>query len=332
MEPVDDASAHTRTAATAPRPRACEEFSTSGVRVRERLERWEAHNARALVGLECRTLDGSPFDARETNLQVASLRVAQVRATKHTVERSSRRIARGATDGVAMYFTLAGESFFYHPDGVHLLRPGRLLICDADRPFMRGFTSGLQELVLVVPRERLRAVLDDDPVLDAPRVVEFGDAATADPAAGSLARLIGETLSRPAQRPDLVTEATSLSLVREILTPEAERGESGLHRRALACIDRRFADRSLAVGDVAAACGVSARHLSRAFARHGGPGVARTIAERRLTAAADALVAHPGRPVGEIASSSGFGSHSQFTRAFHARYGVAPGDARLAVS
>lgn len=309
-------------------PRAFEEFSTIGLRQRERLELWEAHNARALVGLECRTLDESPLDARERNLRVASLRLARVTATKHAVERTPRRIARDAVDGVALYFTLAGESFFYHPDGVHLLRPGRLLICDADRPFMRGFTTGLEELVLVVPRARLRAVLDDEPRLEAPRVLEFGDAASADPAAAALARLVRDTLSRPTTGSDLETEASSLALVRELLTPDAERGGDALHRRAIAVIDRRFTDASLSVGDVAAACGVSVRHLGRAFARAGCDGVARAITERRLAAASAALAAAPDRAIGDIALACGFGSHAQFTRVVRARFGVAPGALR----
>ncbi|MBW4041722.1 MAG: helix-turn-helix domain-containing protein [Acidobacteria bacterium] len=328
MEPVDSAPAGTEPGGGGSPVRAREEFSTAGLRHRERLERWEAHNARALVGLECRTLDGSPLDAREVNLQVASLRFAHVTATRHTVERSHRRITRNATEGVALYFTLAGESFFYHSDGIHLLRPGRLLICDADRPFLRGFASGLRELVLIVPRERLRGALGETPELRAPKVVEFGDAATADPAAVSLARLVDETLSDPALRLDLVTESSSLSLVREILTPGAARGAAGLHRNALAFIDRHFADRSLAVGDVAAACGVSARHLGRVFAGHGDDGIARTITDRRLSAASEALSRQPGRPVGEIALACGFGSHSQFARVFRARFGMAPGEVR----
>jgi AraC-like DNA-binding protein len=304
-------------------------FSTSGVQASRRVELWEAHNARALVGLDCRTLDGSPLEAREMNLHVGGLRFAQVAATKHMVERSTRQITRTATDSVAMYFTLAGESFFYHSEGVHLLAPGRVLICDADRPFVRGFASGLKEFVVMIPRGRVPDLAAAHR-LEAPVVWNFGT--DGDPAAQDLARLVEQTLAHPDRHPEPTTEVSALALLHELLTAPAARGDRAHHRRALGIIDRRLTEATLSVRDVAEACGISVRHLSRVFAEHGDDGVARTILDHRLLRAHHLLASRPDVSIGHVAASCGFASHSHFTRAFRAHFGTTPAATRAAGS
>lgn len=138
--------------ATATRPDAVQAFSTHGLRGPQRVELWEQHNARALIGLHARTLNGLPLEATELNLQLAHLQFAQVTASPHVIERDARQITLNPAEAVALYFTLNGESFFYHEEGVHLQRPGELLVCDVGQPFMRGFARGLKEFVLTIPR------------------------------------------------------------------------------------------------------------------------------------------------------------------------------------
>ena len=79
-------------------------FSTSGVSEPERIERWEQHNAEALVPLAARSIDGAPLEATEINLQLPNLQFAHVSANPHVVERTPGHIAASGTDGVALYF------------------------------------------------------------------------------------------------------------------------------------------------------------------------------------------------------------------------------------
>jgi AraC family transcriptional regulator len=95
-----------------------------------------------------------------------------------------------------------------------------------------------------------------------------------------------------------------------------------LTNQALWVIERNL-DRSLTLGEVAAACDVSRYHLAHAFARSTGYSVMQYVRGRRLTLAAQALAA--GAPgILNLALESGYGSHEAFSRAFRTQFGASP--------
>lgn len=92
---------------------------------------------------------------------------------------------------------------------------------------------------------------------------------------------------------------------------------------------RDLARHDLGPEAVAAACGISVRYLHALF-RDTGETFGQRLRELRLAAARDALArADDGRTIGDIAWSVGFADHAQFSRAFRARYGMSPREARL---
>ena len=103
-------------------------FSTVGLPIEQRIERWETHNEDALIGLRCRTLSADVLEATEINVQVDRLQLARVRGSSHVVERDLALIRRRPSESVALFFSLVGEAFFYHDDGVRKLPAG----ADAD--------------------------------------------------------------------------------------------------------------------------------------------------------------------------------------------------------
>jgi AraC-like DNA-binding protein len=294
------------------RSRRADHFSTFGLREPERIEMWEEHNARALVGLSARTLNGSPLEATELNLQLGDLRIAHVTASAHVVERNVHEIARTPGDGAALYFTLFGESFFYDEDGVYLQRPGGLLLCDINRPFMRGFANGLQEFVLTVPGELYESIAERS-VPRRPVMRSFSRIPGANAHAARLARLVQMSLS--SDDVDVVqVEAGALELLRMIISADSAEATS-YRSHAILYIDRHLGDPTMSVGTVANGVGLSERHLGRIFADTG-TGVARVILERRLDAARRLLVSSAAGSVGEIATRCGFASQSHFSRVF----------------
>ncbi|MHA7243783.1 helix-turn-helix transcriptional regulator [Paeniglutamicibacter antarcticus] len=76
---------------------------------------------------------------------------------------------------------------------------------------------------------------------------------------------------------------------------------------------------------VAAAVGISERHLSRIFAE-AGESLGSDFRERRLQLATEILTgpAHGSMPVGRISRELGFASQSCFPRVFKARFGITP--------
>jgi AraC-like DNA-binding protein len=296
-------------------------FSTAGLPTAQRIALWEDHNAHALIGLRCSMLGESELDATELNLQLEHMHLARVRGNAHVVERPAPLIRRHPSDSIAVYLTLVGEAFFYHSDGLLTLRPGQALICDADRPFMRGFSGGLEELAIKIPRPLFRD-LTGRPDLPTPLVRDFTGG---DPATRALARLTDRALRL--RGPEPIHEDTALDLLVTVLGGHP-RAETPVHLvNAYTYIDDHLTDPNLSVPRVAAAIGISERHLSRAFAQSG-PTFPQYVLGRRLDRAHALLTRSPQIPIAEVAVRCGFTTPSRFSQAFHTRFGLRPTDVR----
>jgi AraC-like DNA-binding protein/mannose-6-phosphate isomerase-like protein (cupin superfamily) len=283
----------------------------------ERVERWEEHNARSLIALECRPPHGGSFDAVEDNLQLDRVHLARVRGTAHEVQRSAGVVESHPAGSIAVYATLRGEALVEHDGRRRLLRPGQLLVCDADQPFVRGFGHGLDELAVKVPRASV-AELTGGSGLPSPLVVEAGDTH-----GRALTRLVGRALRAPHPVP-----AEERAVV-ELVSVLAGRVSTAVEHRvtARAYVEEHLVDPGLAAPEVAAATGVSERTLTRVFADVG-TSVPRHILGRRLDAAYALLVSRPDLRTGEVAARCGFVSPAWFSRTFRARFGVTAGQVR----
>ena len=304
---------------TWPRRPVC--FSTAGLPAAERIALWEEHNRHALIDLRCHTLSEAPFDGLEVNLQLERMQLARVRGSSHVVERPAEVIRKHPADSIAVYLTVVGDAFFYHDHGVLTLRPGQALICDADRPFMRGFSHGLEELAIKVPRSTFRDLTGLDS-MPAPLVRDF---AQGDVAARTFAKMIDRALRSDGD--ESVDEATALHLLASMVgRTTADPGRVHL-ANAYAFIEDHLTDSGLSASRVAAGIGISERHLSRAFAA-AGASLPQFVLARRLERARAVLQACPGRTIAEVAARCGFGSAAYFSQAFRAHFGVRAADVR----
>lgn len=288
-------------------------FSTAGLPEAERVALWEEHNATALIGLRCRALHDTALDATEINLQLPRVHVARVSGSPHVVERPQAEIRRVPSYAVACYLTVAGDAFFYHDDGVRLLHPGQLLVCDADQPFMRGFSHGLEELAVKVPHDVWRA-LGGPASLPQPLVVDEGVVQT---------RTLA-TLAAQALRPETsagVDEDVLLDLLAAVVTGRTPSLTAVHLTVAKAYIDEHLTDPALSAGRVARGVGISERHLSRVFAS-GGTTVPQYLLHRRLERARMLLQKAGGTTVAEVAARCGFGSASHFSHRFRQHFGL----------
>ncbi|HET9172237.1 MAG TPA: AraC family transcriptional regulator [Actinospica sp.] len=291
-------------------------FSTAGLPDGQRIAKWEQHNADALIGLRCSSLDERTLEATEINLRLPSLQLARVIGPSHMVERTAEIIRRVPSDAIACYFMLVGDSFFYHDDGVRTLRPGQMVICDADRPFVRGFSHGLDELVVKVPRDRFLAATGIESLAE-PRTVDF---ARGDLRARTAARLV-ERAVRAESRPSAVDDEVLLALLGSLVSGAS--GNLGAAHLAAAktYIEENLTDVGLSAARIAEGVGLSERHLSRVFAASGST-VPRYVLGRRLHRAYLLLGAARVGSVGEVAAACGFGSAARFSSAFKERYEV----------
>ena len=299
-------------------------FSTAGLPDVRRIELWERHNAAALIGLSCHTAASDSLEATELNVQLGQVHLARVVGSSHVVERTAGVIGCSPADAIAVYVTLRGDAWFEHEGGTRSLRPGHVLICDADRPFVRGFARGLEELAIKVPRS---AFTDATGLtsLRSPVIADFAHGN--DPYARALARLV-DRAARP-EHAVPADERTVLELV-AVLAAGRDTDLSIAYRAAArSFIEAHLPDPGLTASRVAAAIGISGRHLSRVFAADG-TSVPRHVLSRRLQLAY-AMLADPagaGRTVADVASRCGFTSPTYFYHVFREHFGEHAGEVR----
>jgi AraC-like DNA-binding protein len=292
-------------------------FSTAGLPEAQRVELWESHNASALIGLAVRAQ--RPLEATEVNVALPRVQLARVAASPHAVSRTA--------DAIAVYLTLRGDSLFRHDGATHAVRAGTAVICEADRPFARGFALGLEELVVKVPH----AALADGPAIASPRITPVAG----NPYATALARATGRATTSGRMRP--ADEATVLDLVR-VLVSGRRAGQAVSHRAAArAYIEDHLTEPGLGAARIAAAIGISERQLSRVFAADD-TSVPRHILLRRLQLAHALLAGTTSRPgstdgtdrapIAEIAARCGFTSAAYFSHAFAGHFGQRASEVR----
>jgi AraC-like DNA-binding protein len=303
-------------------------FDVSSFRDDRGIQVWEQHNAEALVGLTCQVPAQVPFRAKEVNLQLDRLHLARVQGTAHAVVRDDSMVSSHPGDAIVVYAALRGEALWEHAGSRRVVRPGQLLVCDVDRPFLRGFGHGLEELAVKVPRDAF-AELTGMTTVDAPLFIDAAGSG-AGPYARALVRLVGRAVGRASVPAD---ERTILELV-SVLATGGRVGLPVAHRAAArAFIDNHLTDPSLSAADVAAGAGISERHLSRLFA-DAGTSIPQHILYRRLDLAHTMLQ----RPeteksrIVDIAAGCGFTSMAYFADAFKRRFGVTAGDVRRSAS
>ena len=296
-------------------------FSTRALPEDERVELWEDHNLHELITLRCRTLGGSALEATMVTRQVGELQLARVEGNPHVIERTPELVRAQPADAIAVYLTLVGEAFFYHEDAVRTVRPGQLLVCDADRPFMRGFSQGLEELAIRVPVETFRELTGRSTV-DVTQVLDFARGSVT---ARTLARLVGRAVRPEDARP--IEEGTVLQLLGDLLTGRPGDSATVHLVTAQAFIDEHAGDPGLTAARVADAIGISERHLSRVFAASGSS-VPQYTLTRRLERAHALLLAEPALSVADVAARTGFGSATYFSHAFRDRFGERATDVR----
>jgi len=117
-------------------------------------------------------------------------------------------------------------------------------------------------------------------------------------------------------------ERLELETLRSCLTGDA------FVARAMAFLQNHYQENGIGLRQVAEHCGVSCAHLSRRFKESTGQGISACLAQLRI-AHAKSLLTQTHTPIAMIAFESGFGSLSQFNRAFLKHCGVTPTQLRI---
>lgn len=305
---------------------SAERFSTSGLKGADRVEKWESHNAKAIFGLKATSIDEQTLDATQINLNLPRLSIHHVSANAHVIERSTDIIRKKPTNSLLMFFALYGDAFFYYPDGVRTLGPGTAVLCDGDKPFVRGFARGLKEMVLVIPKSLFAEITDDaTPYKGDPHVTTFGPSPQSAGYTSDIAALMSEALRESNSSRLLEIENEIVDCLRGLYGGFTGSGAIAQFRALSNLIDRHLRNPKLSASLLAADLTISERQLSRILASEGHT-LPAVLLERRLELAMRILSStHSVRlTVAEVGGYCGFSSTEHFSRSFRARFGMPP--------
>ncbi|HEX4233115.1 MAG TPA: helix-turn-helix domain-containing protein [Caldimonas sp.] len=308
------------------------EASTDVVPPAQRIKYWEAHNASELIGLRCSSYASQGLQARESNFDLGSLRLAEIRGNEHVVERTASLLRRHPKDSIFACLLLKGDAFFYQAGRCVPVHQGDLILYTTSLPYLYGFTREMWQVQVDIDAGRLLergrlwrpvAPIKIDGGLRSGRFLndalrttmrDFIDhplAADAEAVAAKLQRLLETILS--------------------VHSPDPTRNESAVIRllKAEAFIAEHLGEPELDAKAVARHLAISVRHLNRVFEHHRCT-VTQWIWRQRLERARASLCNPAERQlaVGEIAMRHGFSTPSHFASSFKAEYGVTPSQQR----
>jgi hypothetical protein len=131
------------------------EASTDAVPPAQRVEYWEAHNASELIGLRCSSYAPGGLRARERNFDLGSLRLADIAANEHVVERTLPIVRRHPKDSIFACMLLQGEAFFYQAGRCVPVHQGDLIVYGTTMPYLYGFTRDMRQIMVDIDAPQL---------------------------------------------------------------------------------------------------------------------------------------------------------------------------------
>ncbi|MEM9623219.1 MAG: helix-turn-helix domain-containing protein [Pseudomonadota bacterium] len=307
-------------------------ISTNAVPVNERAAYWREHICDVFVELDCETT-APQFHGEIAHLPMGVMQLSKVTSEAHDVYRSKRQLARTSNDCMLVSLQIKGHCNV-EQDGRHtLLGPGDLVMYDSTRVYALRFRGPFEQLVLKIPRVRMRDHLASPEritamtcsgqsgmgrltfnlvanIAEQMQVLEHHEL---DRLAGNVVDMVGTTFAGELQPGSVDLSTTSAALLLRIKTYVGE------HLR----------DPNLSRDHIAAAHGISVRYLNKLFLAEDVQ-LTQWIREQRLTNIARDLAAPQlsGRTIAEIAYSWGMNSIPHFCRLFKTTYGLSPRDYR----
>ncbi len=282
---------------------------------------------------ECKTIGDGAFRAHIEGTQIGGMLITRssvngqaVRITPQTIRRHSKQ------DKLSVVIRLSGTANSNQYDRAVVQQPGDLIVLDSNKPVTLEYPDPTSSLFIELPREQLEGALGSSPLYAGLRV-------GGDLPGTSLVRTFFTDLIRVHREmsPDMAERMTRIGTdlivasIAERLAQDTPRPLQGtvIVQRAKAYVDANLGDPTLDPAQLAAAMGVSLRHLQQLFHERG-HAVADWLWQRRLDVAARRL-ADPGHAhlsIGVLAYGCGFISQAHFARRFKDRFDRTPSEYR----
>jgi AraC-like DNA-binding protein len=307
-------------------------WSTAQVHPRDRLAYWvDQICANCCVDSEPRP-DPRFFGEGVLTDLAGMLQIVNGVSTAQVIRRSSRQIARGNGGHFHVTVMSSGRTQASQDGREAVLGPGDFVIADHTREYQFTYDTDVTQTLLIIPRQSL---------LDRIGRAERFTARKIDGSKGFGGLLSPMLQNLGAQLRDVPSDMQAriagnvLDLIATAVLSEHDEvrvSSEMTHVRIKFWIETHLVE-ELSGERIAAACGVSVRHLNRLFAREA-TSLMHYVWERRLARCRrdlmDPAMAH--HPIGDIALSAGFKDLAHFSRAYRARYGRSASEDRTGLN
>jgi AraC family transcriptional regulator, positive regulator of tynA and feaB len=289
---------------------------------------WQVGLRRHFLPLGCSVADPLSFQCHAVVARLCGNTVAELRVDASRLVRRAVDIDGGEGGFIKILWQLAGRCRVQQGANRATLEAGTWTICDPGREYTIELDRGARFLLLLVPRAQCPGWLSSLNALSARALPPGGPAHIA---MAALAAMLRDAAQLDTQSATTLHESVVALIERALMIEMGSRGLGAQPRRQVALpqvqdyILNHLNDTRLSVGRVANVFGVSRRSLYNLFAPSGVTPHA-FIQEAKLNRACDLLNQPTSRQtsVAGIARQCGFADPAHFSRAFHARHGVAP--------
>ncbi|MBL5973647.1 MAG: helix-turn-helix domain-containing protein [Candidatus Leucobacter sulfamidivorax] len=258
------------------------------------------------------------------------IRIFDVRATQHSVERGERIVSSTPQSEYMLHLQLSGVGIIRQDGREATLQPGDLAFYDSDAPYSMGLDDQFRNAILVFPQRSLAMPPALISQLTAVRI----------PGAEGIAGMVGSMLTELVKNMEGLPRVHGARFTQGVvdLLSAALQAELGAPRdlsvsdsqdlslqQVLAYIEGNLSDPDLGPEQVAAATFMSVRALHALFSRTGTT-VAAWIRNRRLELCYEDLSSPRLRQlsVGAVMNRHGFVCAPHFSRLFKSAYGEPP--------
>ncbi|GII92162.1 AraC-like ligand-binding domain-containing protein [Sinosporangium siamense] len=313
-------------------------FTTADCLPADRFDCWQELISETHSPVHLHLDDRGDFRASARVLALGTVSLWPTTCDSMSMHRTPRLIRRSDPEHLHLSVPLTIPVHVRHGDESGTYRPGDICVFDSSRPYdlrLDKDAGSYTELGMEIPKAHLP--LPWDKVKDViPRALPAREGYGA-----LLAHFLKQTVKDaahygPADAPRL--ELIAVDLVSALLTHAVD-AESALapesRTRTLTAriddfIERHLGDHALTPAAIAAHHHISVRYLQRLFQQQDRT-VMGWVRRRRLELAREDLTRYPARALSVRAAAlrRGFTSHSDFSRAFRAAYGMSPSEYRL---
>ncbi|MER5551676.1 helix-turn-helix domain-containing protein [Streptomyces sp. NPDC002793] len=260
---------------------------------------------------------------------VGPLRICSARATAVTIRRTERLAREDEEPAVFVGLQVTGTSLVAQNGRECVLRPGEFAVYESVAPYTLLFDEGVDHHFLRLPRAAL--ALPERLLRDSTTIAMGADNPVARLAFAYFSQLADSEDLHQGTHSDAVVEP-GIELLRAVLA--SRQGDSGQARSSLEAtlslrvtryIQEHLADPDLSAARIAAAHGISVRHLYAVLSRSG-ISLGDWIRTRRLAACRRELAGPGGRlrTIAATGRSWGFVDATHFSKVFRRTYGITP--------